>query len=128
MIGLEVQKAIVDALNAETAIAGGRIYDRVPENPDFPYVSIGSEQVIDDGNSCDDGWEVYSDVHVWARGVGFVEAKQVMAQAVDRIKTITAIPGFTLIALEVEDVRTLRDPDGLTSHAVISVKFIINPA
>jgi hypothetical protein len=128
MIGPEVQKAIVDALKLPVAIAGGRIHDRVPENPEFPYLSIGSEQVLDDGNTCDDGWEVFSDIHVWSRAVGYVEAKQIMASAVDRIKAISTITGHTLIAVEVEDTRMLRDPDGLTSHGIVSAKFIITPA
>jgi hypothetical protein len=128
MIGPEVQGAIVAALSVAPAIAGGRIHDRVPESPVFPYVSIGAEQAIDDSNSCGDGWEVFSDVHVWSRAVGYVEAKRLVAQAVDRIKTITAISGFTLVAIEVEDTRVFRDPDGLTSHGVVSTKFIITQA
>lgn len=128
MIGPEVQGALVAALKAAPAIAGGRIHDNVPESPVFPYLSIGSEQVIDDGNSCGDGWEVFSDVHVWSRAVGYVEAKQIMATAVDKIMAITTIGGFSLIAVGVEDTRVFRDPDGLTSHGVISVRFIINPA
>lgn len=128
MIGPEVQKAIVDAMKAEPKIAFGRIHDHVPENPEFPYVSIGSEQVLDDGNSCDEGWEVFSDIHVWSRAVGYVEAKQIMAEVVGRINSISSIADRTLIAVEVEDARMLRDPDGLTSHGVISAKFIITPA
>lgn len=128
MIGPEVQGALVAALKAAPAIAGGRIYDLVPPGAEFPYVSIGSEQIINDDNSCGDGWEVYSDVHVWSRAVGSVEAKQIMADAVERINAITAIAGFALISVDVDDTRMFRDPDGITSHGVISARFIIDPA
>lgn len=128
MIGPEVQKAIVDALMVDPPVAGGRIYDRVPEAPVFPYVSIGDEQVIDDGNSCDDGWEVYPDVHVWSRAVGRVEAKQLIAAIVPRLIALTAIDDHALVSVNLETSRIFSDPDGLTAHGVATFKLIINPA
>jgi hypothetical protein len=128
MIGPEIQKAVFDALMAFPAIADGRVYDRVPENPQFPYVAIGDEQTIDDGNACDDGWEVYPDIHVWSRAVGHVEAKQLMAAVVPRIKAIGAVPGFDVVSVSFEGTRIFTDADGLTIHGVVTPKFIVTPA
>lgn len=133
MIGAKVQKAIHDALKAAPAVAGGRVYDHVPRangevTATFPYVEIGGEQIIDDGNTCDDGWEVFADVHVWSRAVGYPETKGLIATIVPRLVGINSISGFTVIAAEVENTRVMRDPDGLTSHGVISVRFVITPA
>lgn len=128
MIGAEVQKAVYDALVVAPALAGGRVYDQPPPKPTFPHFGIGQEQIIDDGNTCDDGWEVFTDVHVWSRAVGFPEAKGLIAAAVPRLCSITLITGFTVIAAEIANTRVFRDPDGLTSHGVISVRFVITPA
>jgi hypothetical protein len=128
MIGPEVQIAVYQALMTDPPVAGGRVYDRVPAKPDFPYVSIGDEQTIDDGNSCDDGWEVYPDIHVWSRQVGHVEAKQLMAAIVPRLKAITSVDGHTVISVSFEGTRVFTDPDGLTTHGVVTPKFIITPA
>lgn len=128
MIGTEFQTAIYDALTAGPSIASGRVYDRVPANPTFPYVAIGDEQIVDDGNTCDDGWEVFEDVHVWSRASGFPETKGLIQAIVPRLAAINAVPGFTVIAVEVENTRVFRDPDGLTSHGVISMRFVITPA
>ncbi len=128
MIGTAVQKAIVDALKVDPAVAGGRIYDIVPSGAAFPYVSIGEEQAIEDGNSCDEGWEVFIDNHVWSRAVGFPEAKTLVALVRQRINAITSVTGYTLISVEVEDTRFMRDPDGLTSHGVVSARWLIDPA
>lgn len=128
MIGTQIQKAIHDALKAAPSVAGGRVYDHVPEGAAFPYVEIGDEQILDDGNTCDDGWEVFADVHVWSRSVGYPETKGLIAAIVPRLVRITAITGFTVIAVEVENTRVFRDPDGSTSHGVISVRFVITPA
>lgn len=128
MIGTEVQKAIHDALKASPAVAGGRVYDSVPSNAEFPYVTIGGEQTVDDGNSCEDGWEVFTDVHVWSRKPGFPECKEIAVQVRQRLAGITSISGLSLIAVEVEGSRFLRDPDGLTSHGIVSARFVLTPA
>lgn len=133
MIGTQVQKAIYDALTDSPAIAGGRVYDHVPRangevTAEFPYIEIGDEQIIDDGNTCDDGWEVVADVHVWSRAVGYPEAKSLIASIAPRLVGITSIADHTLIAVEVENTHVFRDPDGLTSHGVISVRFVVTPA
>lgn len=64
MIGSALQKAIFAALNAAPALAGGRIYDRVAAPSAFPYIKIGAANILDDGNSCDDGWDASYTIHV----------------------------------------------------------------
>jgi len=128
MIGTGLQKAIHDALKAAPAVANGNVYDRVPPNAAFPYVKIGQEQVVDDGNSCDSGWEVFAEVHIWSRAPGFPESKQIAAQVCQRLLSITIISGLTLIAVEVEDTLFRSDPDGLTSHGIVTARFVVTPA
>jgi hypothetical protein len=127
MIGTEVQRAIFDAL--KVVVPGARVYDNVPADAVFPYVTIGDEQTLDAGNACGDGWETYADVDVWSRAnSGFDEVKELTATVVTALAGIAEIQGHDLIAVEVESTRTFRDPDGKTSHSAISVKFTINPA
>lgn len=128
MIDTQVQKAIFDALKATPAVAGGNVFDIVPAGDPFPRVTIGEEQIVADGNSCGDGWEVFADVHVWSRQVGFPEAKTIAAAAVQRVGAIASIAGYALVSVEFQGQRTLRDPDGLTSHIVCSFVFIIDQA
>lgn len=128
MIGTAVQKAIYDALMAAPAVAGGNNFDSVPSSDPFPRTTIGEEQVLEDGNSCDDGWEVLTDTHVWSRKPGFGEVKTLAALVRQRINAITSVTGYTLISVEVEDTRFLRDPDGITSHGIISARWLIGPA
>lgn len=130
MIGPEVQQALYAALMAAPAICDERVYDRVPEAPVFPYVTIGDEQVIDDGNSCEDAWEVFVDAHVWSRpeATSKVEAKTLGARVVERLLALATISGFRIIFAALESYRTRREPDGLTEHVIITVKYSIQPA
>ena len=129
MIGPAAQKAIWSALTAAN-VCGGRIYDMPPREAVFPYASIGDEQVIDDSDSCQDGWEVFSDIHVWSRPVSGskVEVKTEAAAAIAAVLGISSLAGFSLVAVFHETTRFLRDPDGLTEHGIITIKMTVSPA
>jgi hypothetical protein len=129
MIGSALQKAIFAALIASPPIADGRVYDAVPPKPGFPYLTIGDEQVVDDGNTCDVGWEVFTDVHIWSRPTSGskVEVKDLAAAVVSRLSTPLAVAGFVTLVAELQTARTLRDPDGLTEHAVLTFRYVLQP-
>lgn len=131
MIGSQMQKAIFAALTAAPAVAGGRIYDRVPATAAYPRITIGDDQVLDDGNSCEEGWEVFSNVHIWSRSNAGskAEAKDLAAQVVDRLVIENlSVFGFSVVIAAFQDQRTQRDPDGLTEHTVVTVRHVLQPA
>lgn len=129
MIGPEMQTAIFAALNGATD-AGANVFDQVPESNPFPRITIGDEQVIDDSNTCQNGWEVFSDVHCWSRpeSGSKIEVKTIAAQAVTAVEAIAALAGFTLVSIKHQTTRFFRDPDGQTEHAVVSFRALIDPA
>lgn len=128
---LPLQGAIYSALAGDSALSaliGDRVYDRVPADTtgkitaEFPYITIPTMQALDDGADCIDGEEVFTDIHVWSRAVGMVEAKRIAA-AVKRVLDGTDLDlgnGAALVDIRFQDARFLRDPDGLTTHAVIT--------
>lgn len=125
-----LQAGVVAALKAHaplTALVGARIYDRIPAGPVFPYLTIGEDQILDDGTTCDEAWECFVTVHGWSRTVGKVELKLVMAAAMAALGTVEA-SGFIVTERQPREVRYLRDPDGLTEHAVATYRYLIDPA
>lgn len=131
MIGPEFQKAVRAALVASGA-CGGRWYDRVPASVAFPYGQIGEEQVIDDGNSCADGWEVYIDLHLWSRPSDGSkrELKDEAKTAGAAVKTIAAdaVPGLAITDIVAESFRSLDDPDGVTKHGILTIRALVDEA
>lgn len=134
---LELQAAIVAALKSPGALppVGGNspaiypgVYDDVPSSAPYPYVSLGPCQVLPDKASCMDGAEVTQQIDVWSRAVGFPEVKRIAAAVVAKLddQPLTVI-GQDVIVFEHQDTRYLRDPDGKTSHAVITFRSLINP-
>lgn len=129
MIGPQLQQAIYAALVAAD-VTGTRVYDVPPPAPVYPYTTIGDEQVIDDSNSCDAAWEIFSDVHVWSRPAAGskVELKTELAKVVDALGTELDVDGFVVTSGALETTRSLRDPDGITEHAILTFRYLVDPA
>jgi len=129
---LALQKAVRDRLVTDPAVAAlvaGRVYDTVPAAPTFPYVTIGEDQVLDDGNSCGDAWQATVTVHVWTREPpGFPPAKTIAGAVRDALTAPLTVAGFFVISGLHRDTLSLRDSDGLTSHMVQTFEYLIDPA
>lgn len=126
---LELQGAIVARMKAFvdlTGLVADRIYDRVPVEPAFPYVSWGPEQAVADDTDCITGFEVFLQIDAWSRAVGFPEVKRV-AEAVRAALHQYELPlaDNALVSLEHRQTRFFRDPDGLTSHAAIEIVALV---
>lgn len=131
MSSLEIQRASIAALKADPTVAGlvaDRIYDNPPANPTFPYITIGPDQTLPSRADCIDGSEITIQFDGWSRAPGFAEAKRIS----DAVRyCLNGAPlllnGYALIDLWLESSQTIRDPDGLTSHAIITMRALTEP-
>lgn len=125
----ELQGQIVTLLKASpelTVLIGGRIYDRVPESPTFPYVSFGPSDEISDDADCIDGFEVTMQLDVWSRAVGFPECRRI----VDAVRKALPEGGIlladnALVTFNHRISRVFRDADGLTSHGAMTFEAFV---
>lgn len=132
----ELQVAIVGLLKGDAPLTGlidQRVYDRVPRSSDgqtvtatFPYVAFGEEQTIPVDVTCIMGSEIYITLHAWSRAVGFPEVKKICG----RIRTVLhdaeiELPTTGLVSLAFDGRRIFRDPDGVTSHGVLTFLAIV---
>jgi Protein of unknown function (DUF3168) len=113
------------------ALVGGRIYDGVPPNAVKPYVSFGPFQLLPEHGDCLDGGEAIMTLDAWSVVPGTsstVEAKQIGAAiAKDLDRATVTLDGQRLIELSIEQIQYLRDPDGITAHAVVTVHAWTEP-
>lgn len=105
-----------------------RVYDRVPAEPVFPYVTIGRDAVDDDSNSCAAAWQCRVQVDVWSRAPGLPEAKLIAGRVRAVLATEIAVDGFLTVLGEHIDTTYLDDPDGVTIHAALRFRYLIDPA
>jgi hypothetical protein len=133
---LELQAALISALkNNIGAAVGARVYDQVPgpvapaTTAQFPYVTLGDCQVLPDKADCIDGVEVYPQIDVWSRAVGYPETKTITKAVLARLDDqAIVVSGFHVVVFQFQSVHHLRDPDGLTHHTAITFRGLLTPA
>lgn len=122
---LTVQGAVYTALTG-ASVCSGRIYDRVPEDPTFPYVSIGDDESIDDGTTCFDASEVIVTVNVWSRAVGYPEVKGIASTIRTTLATELSVSPHRCVYGEHLTTNFLPDPDGITRRARMQFRYLID--
>lgn len=135
----ELQAAIYKALKASAAlkeiVGDDKIFDHTPRDAKgnitatMPFVSIGEDFSLPFKAGCLDAEDVTITIHAWSAGPGFPEVKRMtnaIKAALDGVDLIVA--GHRLTDIEVESVRHLPDPDGITRHGVVTFLALIEPA
>jgi len=127
---LAMQKGTLSLMKAgATGVqTGGRIYDGVPGGALKPYVSFGPFQLLPEHGDCLDGGEAFLTLDGWAAGPDTVQVKKLgaaIASDLDRAELV--VDGQRLIELSIEQIQYMRDPDGITAHAVVTVHAWTEP-
>ena len=135
----ELQRAIVRALSESEglkAIVGNEgVYDSTPRDQNgnisatMPFVSLGEDQSLPFKAGCLDADDITITIHAWSTGPGFPEVKRMtnaIKRALDGVELV--VVDHRLTDIEVESVRHLPDPDGITRHGVITFLALIEPA
>jgi hypothetical protein len=124
-------KAVHDAL---TALAGGRIFDRVPAKDalaPYPYLVVRVD-VRDDANTCSNASEVHVTVNVFSNAVGSQEAEELGGQvrellAPDDPDETLAIDGYvtSVAAFDIATYRAAESP--LVTEGVLAFTYLVDP-
>lgn len=104
-----------------------RVYDYVPDNTRFPYVTIGEERETPWDTKTGTGSEVEHEIHLWSQKRGFEENKVLSQKILDAIFSAYESGEFsskewrcvdmTLSSIEHERL------DADTRHSVVTFKF-----
>ena len=127
----ELQAAIYSALMANvelSAIVGDRIYDRVPMAGDqAPFVTIGAGTERPDLNDCKDLSNHTIVVNVWSEEQGgFKQSKEISYLVKSTLDAdALSLVDHALIDINLQDAIYQRDPDGITSHAILRFEAMI---
>lgn len=123
-----LQQAIMDKLKAAPAVAAlvaDRIFDRIPNVPTFPYVSFGNTEVNPVSAEGIDAADCFITLHTWDRFKGFDKTKMLGPQVINTLHDEPlAIGEGGVKSLLLDSVNYIRDPDGLTSHGILTFSVL----
>ena len=124
-----LRAAIHDTLVADGALnallGGAKVYDEVPREAAFPYVTLGEARMADASTASEAGLEHQLTLHVWSRQGGHREAHEIagaLLQALDDAPL--ALEGYDLVNLRFALADIRREPDGRTYHALVRFRAL----
>ena len=127
-----LQRAVHASLTSDvtltTLLSGPKIYDYVPRNAAFPYVTFGQSTERDWSTGGDEGHEHVLTLRVWSDARG---RKQIQA-IVDAVRfalhdTALTLTGHRLINLRHEFTEVRRTGDGETLRGLIRFRAVTEP-
>lgn len=128
-----LQGILISALRGSSAVAafvGSRVWDnaRRKSDPEYPYITLGPSQELDDGAECIDGAECFQQIDVWTDEDGSqITAKRICGAVKKALHGVDLpIPDpFSLVLIEVESSRVVGDPDEKIAHGIVNVRALV---
>lgn len=118
-----------NASGVPTAMGGTtRYYPRVPENRLFPYIALGPVTVdFEDETDCDSGSETFVQLDLYSRHTKPDEIAALVSAVVEALRPDLVLTGHATVDQGVGGARYLDDPDGLSRHAVLTLRLDTEP-
>lgn len=123
---LGLQKALFDAL--ANALPGLAVYDHVPANAAYPYVTFGAAVERDIGGNAAPLCEHAVRISVWSKADSRVEIAQAAQDVADTLETAALTAGdHRIVNRVVEQVEIARDPKTRLYQAQIRLRAATEP-
>lgn len=130
----DVQTGIYSKLSGDSTVTdlladADSVYDHVPQDSVFPYITIGEVDSADFSTKDFQGQEHEIKIKVWSRYRGEKEVKQIMEAVYDslHLQSIT-MSSNDLILLRFMDAEARLESDGLTRLGEITFRVLVCPS
>ena len=129
---LEIQRAVYARLSSDgplTALIGiGRVYDDVPADASFPYLTLGDAAARDWSTGTSAGSEHAVTIEAWSRSAGRTEIKQMLASVEAALTgTPLTVAGYRPVLLRAESASTQIERDGITYRGTLRLRLLVEP-
>lgn len=129
----ETQKAVYAVLSADptlTTLLGGvgRVFDHVPDNTAYPYVTISMFPFNDRGSYTTEGVTVEFQISAWVRGASRGSlAVQSIQKRIDELihKANLSITGWKIITLRRELIDERTEDDNVTKQGIQRFRLLL---
>ena len=105
------------------------VYDCIPENTAFPYCDISEMTGSNESAKNLPGESFLLTAHLWSQYKGTKEVREMIDEFVQTITSNSLVlTGFNNNLTEVEFIEVFNDPDGITRHGVVKIRFYVTEA
>ncbi|MBI3438911.1 MAG: DUF3168 domain-containing protein [Proteobacteria bacterium] len=135
---MNAEEALAAAIRAAAIASAGvravlgdpaRVYDDPPPDVIFPYLTIGRVESKPSDASGVDAIEHAITLHCWSRYGGRAEALRVIGALRDVLHNVSlTVEGRRLVFLFAQFSDVFRSGDGRTTHGVLRLKALTEPA
>ena len=129
---LALQTGLRTALLADsglvTALGGEQVFDDVPRDVPFPYITIGDIDTRDWSTQTSRGHEHTVTLHLWSRYRGRKQVQELIGE-VDRILDGASPPltGYRVVNLSTVFWTAQREPDGEVYRGTMRLRAVTEP-
>jgi hypothetical protein len=117
-----LQAAIYTRLDSQLTVP---VYDHVPQDAAFPYVTIGDDTSVQWDTDTNKGSTDTLTIHAWSRFAGRSQVKAIMKSIYSALHIYNLdITGASTVLCQWEFGETFLDPDGVTRHGVMRFRII----
>jgi hypothetical protein len=130
--GFELQRAVYSSLSGDATLAGllggAHIYDDVPRDAAYPYVTVGQSSWRDWSTGGEDGEEHTLTLHVWSDSGGHRETHHIMTRVRERLHDAAlTLTGHHLVNLRHEFSEARRDAGGESYRGLVRFRAVTEP-
>lgn len=121
-----LQTAVYARLTADATLMAlvTKVGDNIPDEQAYPYVVIGEETEVPEDTMGRTGRNLTITLHIWSRYPGMKEVKEIKSRLDDLLdRWSPTVTGWNATELLFDFFDTLRDPDGITRHGVVSYRI-----
>lgn len=125
---IALQKAVFLRLSGDSALAAlvGGVYDRVPQDANFPYVSIDPLKGTDWSTKTTRGMEFEVQVNVWSREGGKKQAATIMEQIFALLHDASfSVENNTLVLSRLAHSTVNVEKDGWTYAGIMQFRMLL---
>ena len=128
---LALQGAVYAALTNSNAVANAgvipaQVFDYVPENPTYPFIGIGDDQIMAGTLYAYSATsDCHVNVHIYSQTKGKPQVKALAGAVRSALEGAIAINGFTVVTYEYVTTRFMTQPDGITQHAIVELEYTL---
>lgn len=124
---LDLQKAVRSRLVASTEVLGqvpaAHILDRNSRPEVFPCILIGESQTLAGAGLSRLRHDIFADLHLWAEEPGLATVKTIAGAIRSALRDGRwNLDHHHVADLYIQQERFLRDPDGIHSHGVMTLR------